>query len=166
MQCQGKSRRWRYGDFRRHEASARVFCALARFRTRCGSDGTGVAGSFASAVPERSGSMFTRPAALPSWCPQFRNGSIGRGVGGFDDREHFLGGSREPLVCRPPHPLGLCRRSLEIMFALSPDLLCTAHSAAHRAFGVASVPGPRATATAGRMAQIKHPARAATGRAD
>ena len=162
MQCQGKSRRWWYGDFRRHEASARVFCALARFRTRCGSDGTGVAGSFASAVPERSGSMFTRPAALPSWCPQFRNGSIGRGVGGFDDREHGLGFGRKPFIGRPALPPGFALWTREVYFVGPPYCCGTANSTAHRAFRMTAIAGAGATVAAGHTAQIDHPAGAAT----
>lgn len=55
MLGQGKSRRWRDGDSRRHESQCAFFCALARFRMRCGSEGAGLAGFFASAVTERVG---------------------------------------------------------------------------------------------------------------
>jgi hypothetical protein len=54
MQGQGKSRRWRYGDKRRHKAVTQVYRVTARCRMRCGSDGAGIAGSFASAVTERA----------------------------------------------------------------------------------------------------------------
>lgn len=54
MQGQGKSRRWRYGDYRRHKAVARLFARRRASSTRGGSDGAGIAGSFASAVTERS----------------------------------------------------------------------------------------------------------------
>ena len=64
MQGQGKSRRWRYGDKRRHESQCAVSCALAWFRMRCGSDGAGIAGSFASAVTERARLKVSRNAVV------------------------------------------------------------------------------------------------------
>jgi len=53
MQGQGKSRRWRDGDYRGHKALTQSYRVTARFRMRRGSDGAGIAGFFASAVTER-----------------------------------------------------------------------------------------------------------------
>jgi hypothetical protein len=98
MQGQGKSRRWRDGDCRRHKASARVFCALARFRMRRGSDGAGIAGSCASAVTERSGSSLPRQqirAAHRRPASHSMTRTRKTRFSGFGE------GRKEPLLCPP-----------------------------------------------------------------
>lgn len=83
----------------------------------------------------------------------------------LDDRPYRIGGSFQPVVSRPALPLRFPCRPARFEFPFE-YLLGTAYSAAHRAFRMRPVPGPRAAATAGRTAHIQHPAGAATTRAN
>jgi hypothetical protein len=58
----------------------------------------------------------------------------------FNFLPYLIGSSRKPLIGRPTHPFGLPFLPPRLHLALSPDLLCTAHSAAHRACAMAPKP--------------------------
>ena len=97
-----KSRRWRHGDGRRHEAVTQPYRVTARHSRRGGSDGAGLAGLSASAVTERagervhlvsigSGALTDNPAGVAG-ADGRRNPPPGKGAPGAPSRQKSRGG--------------------------------------------------------------------------
>ncbi len=105
-QAKGKSRRWRDGGSRRDKAVTQPYRVTAWCRMRCGSDGAGLARTFASAVTERSVRLRRSPSRSPG-CVQSRQQVIGRALVALDDRPYRVGVGLQALERRPPHPRAL-----------------------------------------------------------
>lgn len=96
MQGQGKSRRWRYGDYRRHKASARLLAlwrgsgcdAVAACKPQAGEQGLSLAGAVAQRRRGRSSSADRRHKAVARLfarrrASSTRGGSNGAGLAGL-----------------------------------------------------------------------------------